>query len=176
MQEEEKKEEDDIEDIPVTVLRWLSDRVVLVAAPCREDAQWVLKFSHNKDPEDITSWNESALQRLLFNNEPEHIVPPALDSDYVVALIGRQKAWRAVKATLYIPKYMPRPRNKVLTVDAERQLQQNYDEAVQNIKQILAQSPHTTDTEDMDWACCKKNVIRPSAEAFLFHDFDHNVR
>ena len=168
-------EHDEAEDIAVTVLRWLSDRVVLVSAPSTETAHWVLKFSHNKDPEDITSWNESALQRFLSSKEPEHIVPPAFDSDYVAALIGRQKSWRAVKATLYISEYLPRQRNEALSVQPKQQLNRKFAEVVCRIHQLLAQSPYATDKKDMDWACTKKNVIRPTAEAFLFHDFDHNV-
>lgn len=172
--EDEYEENDEGEDICVSVVRWLSERVVLVKVPCREDVHWVLKFSHKRDPGDITPWDESAVQRFLHRKEPDFIVPLALDSDYVIALIGRNRVWRAVKASLYIPEYVPRKRRKISAGNEKRE-PKRFVKAVTRIERLLRQSPYTKDAANKDWACNKKNVIRPTADTFLFHDFDRNV-
>ena len=174
------KEEE--EDIPVEVVRLLSDRAVLVRVPSLENACWVLKFARSKANRlDVSSWDESALQRFLHENEPDIIAPLALDTDYVSAKLGRSTVWRAVKATLYVSENQTRKRKRCGAGasrgdECANSVHERFEEAKRRIERLLRQSVHVTDARDDDWACKKKNVIRPTPDTFLFHDFDRNVR
>lgn len=110
-------------------------------------------------------FREAELQNYLFEKEPLHIVPLAMQQTKLYFRTGRSKTTQAAKVTLYRERSeLPRSLSLSQSDDAEKACVQ------ERLAGHIQQSGLASNADDEDW-CSEQNIIN----GCLYHDFGRSV-